>query len=85
MTGIATAEAGSRTTQATIRVRFISLLERLGADRSGSTAIEYGLTLAGIALSASGVSAAIGFDIAAIFDQLQLDLCTQVYSVCTGR
>lgn len=64
-----------------VAARFQCLL----VEREASTVVEYALTLAGIALSASGLTAAIGFDVASVFADLKLEFCKQAYSVCLAR
>lgn len=78
-------EPGYLSVLARWRSRAAQRVARFGTDRTGSTAIEYGLTLAGLALSVSGVSAAVGVDVAAIFDHLELEICKQTYSLCVAR
>jgi len=68
-----------------LRGRVVALLAGFGTDRTGSTAIEYALMLAGIALGGSGLTAAIGVDLASIFGSIELELCKQLYSLCIAR
>jgi Flp pilus assembly pilin Flp len=63
----------------------LGLASRQAANTDGHTAIEYALTLGGIALSATGVTAAIGGEVSMLFDAIGLEFCQQVYGVCAAR
>jgi len=65
--------------------RFSNRCQSCAKDTSGSTMIEYALTLGGIALGGTGLTSAIGVDISAIFNSIGLDLCLQQFDVCLGR
>jgi len=72
-------------TFATMQARAAAHFMRLVTDRSGSTAIEYGLMVAGIALGGSGLTAAIGVDLSSIFGSVELEFCKQLHSLCIAR
>ena len=65
--------------------RFAFILIRLAGNTRASTALEYALTLAGIAMSAAGVTSVIGFEINETLETVRRTFCLEFYSVCTGR
>lgn len=82
----------SRTTETTrtIRTKLVRSVDglaaavaRFAADRQGSTVIEYGLTLGGIALSSLGVTSAVGIEVGEVFNAIGFEFCMQSFDVCT--
>ena len=65
------------------RTRLMHVAARFAADRQGSTVIEYGLTLGGIALSSLGVSSAVGVEFTELFNAIGFEFCLQRFDVCT--
>ena len=52
------------------------------ADRRGSTASEYALTLVFVALGGTGITTAIGIEVNDFFQRIELSLCMQVQQFC---
>ena len=65
--------------------RFATFFTRFAGDERASTALEYALTLGGIAMSTLGVTSVIGFEISGVFETIRLSFCLELYSVCTAR
>lgn len=55
---------------------------RFAADRRGSTASEYALTLVFVALGGTGITTAIGIEVNDFFQRIELSLCMQVQQFC---
>lgn len=69
-----------------VRAKALShLAARFAADSSGSSLIEYALTLGGVALSATGLASTLGLEITHLFDAFGFNICLQVSQVCVAR